>query len=156
MPQKRKAASEILREISETRKARLKEPTLTVVDEWEEIDLVAISYRIIESNHVQAAAILNYPIGTSLLDVFMSFVTVPLLQSIWQGFEYNPLKSTHHSLLFGGEFELSKIYQFLAIQIRIIGEHNQHKMKFSSKLKLSECRRFHPEYQFKQWIPSVH
>jgi hypothetical protein len=76
MPQKRKAASEILREISETRKVRLKEPTLTVVDEWEEIDLVANSYRIIESDHVQVAAILNYPVGTSLLDAFMSFVAI--------------------------------------------------------------------------------
>jgi hypothetical protein len=122
MVQKRKAASEILEDKSREKKARLKAPELLPANDWEEMDLTANSYRIIESNHVQAAATLNFPVGTSLLDIFLSFVTIPLLESIWQDLASTRLKTNGRSTVFGGEFNVNKIYQFLAIQIRIICE----------------------------------
>lgn len=103
----------------------MKEPTGSILlAGWEDLNLTDHSYKVKEQGLVQASAVVDpskVSKDSSLCDIFCQLLPVQLPQSIWEDPDRGPIYYETSKALFGGDFNLKKIYRHLAIHIRIIG-----------------------------------
>jgi hypothetical protein len=78
MSEKRRTASKILQDLSETRRARIQPPAILASGPWEEVNTTHYGYRVIESDRVQASAALAFDNACDFVDIFLSFMTSQL------------------------------------------------------------------------------
>lgn len=140
-------------EVSEKRRKSMKEPAGEfLLAGWEDLDLANNSYKVKEVGQVQSSAVVDSTKITkesTLSDIFCHFLTPQLLESIWDDPDRGPINYEQSKPLFGGIFNIKKIYQHLAIHVRIIGQQDSPVEGDGSSRALrdaiSACRKYFEE-----------
>jgi hypothetical protein len=116
-------ANEMLAELASSRKKRRIEPRVRQGIEWEEVDIIKYSYKVKEFGEVRSHAVSRFGKGTSMVSIFIAFVTPILLKTIWDKIPERKLKFRTHGHLRtvnNGEFSAKLLYKYLAVELRII------------------------------------
>jgi len=108
--------------------------------DWRKVDLKQEAFK--PNADFEGAKFLSFkPRHATYLSIFLSFLPLELLHSIWE--INNWLYESDKKAVFGGDFDICNIYKFIAIKIRVQGihvtpQHNQLNPKILEK-KMQEA-----------------